>query len=120
MEGAEGAGEIASLLKAAGVDLDFILDEGGTVLVDGVRGITNTAIALVGTSEKVTSFNDIAPLLCAHSLNLSQREACQSLRQQAFFACKSSNGCMGFLCLSFARISYHAIESTRNCTMLSA
>lgn len=50
-----GAGAIASLLASRGVTLDFVVDEGGPILVDGLPSLlrTPTQIALVGTAEKV-------------------------------------------------------------------
>ena len=36
------------------MQLAYIFDEGGTVLIDGVRGLTTTPVALVGTAEKVS------------------------------------------------------------------
>ena len=53
--GTFGAGAMAKLLLAAGVQLEYIFDEGGAVLIDGVRGLTTTPVALVGTAEKVSS-----------------------------------------------------------------
>ncbi len=49
-----GANAIAAMLEARGVQLEFVLDEGGPLLVDGLRPfVRNTAVALVGTAEKV-------------------------------------------------------------------
>ncbi|KAL3142393.1 hypothetical protein ABBQ38_002728 [Trebouxia sp. C0009 RCD-2024] len=49
-----GAGAMASLLASRGVTLDFVVDEGGPILVDGLPSLlrTPTQIALVGTAEK--------------------------------------------------------------------
>lgn len=46
---------MASLLASRGVTLDFVVDEGGPILVDGLPSLlrTSTQIALVGTAEKV-------------------------------------------------------------------
>ena len=46
---------MASLLASRGVTLDFVVDEGGPILVDGLPSLlrTPTQIALVGTAEKV-------------------------------------------------------------------
>ena len=51
-----GAGAMAALLASRGVTLDFIVDEGGPILVDGLPSLlrTPTQIALVGTAEKVS------------------------------------------------------------------
>lgn len=51
-----GAGAMARLLASRGVTLDFVVDEGGPVLVDGLPNLlgTPTQIALVGTAEKVS------------------------------------------------------------------
>lgn len=53
--GDRGAGAIARLLESRGVTLDFILDEGGPILTDGLPSLLRapTPIALVGTAEKV-------------------------------------------------------------------
>ncbi len=52
--GGKGAKAIAALLQDRGVELDFVLDEGGPLLVDGLRPfVSHTAVALVGTAEKV-------------------------------------------------------------------
>ena len=52
--GGLGAKAIAALLEARGVQLDLVLDEGGPLLVDGLRPfVAKTAVALVGTAEKV-------------------------------------------------------------------
>ena len=53
VSGILGAGQIASKLQNEGVQLEFILDEGGTVLVDGLKGIAERPLAMVGTAEKV-------------------------------------------------------------------
>eukprot|EP00951_Prasinocladus_malaysianus_P006889 scaffold49288_cov52-Prasinocladus_malaysianus.AAC.2 len=51
--GRHGATAIVKHLKAKGVTkLDFVLDEGGTVLVDGFSVLTQTPVALIGTAEK--------------------------------------------------------------------
>lgn len=57
--GDRGAGAMASLLASRGVTLDFVVDEGGPILVDGLPSLlrTSTQIALVGTAEK--GFNSI-------------------------------------------------------------
>ena len=59
-----GAGAMASLLASRGVTLDFVVDEGGPILVDGLPSLlrTPTQIALVGTAEKV---------LCLYNLLLA-------------------------------------------------
>ena len=55
---------MASLLASRGVTLDFVVDEGGPILVDGLPSLlrTSTQIALVGTAEKV---------LCLYNLLLA-------------------------------------------------
>ncbi|CAL8471245.1 g10787 [Coccomyxa elongata] len=51
--GGRGAKAIAAMLEARGVQLEFVLDEGGPLLVDGLRPfVKSTAVALVGTAEK--------------------------------------------------------------------
>ncbi|HET9361508.1 MAG TPA: M20 family peptidase [Vicinamibacterales bacterium] len=49
--GARGAREIAALLKARGVELEMVLDEGG-VIGDGVLPGLSQPVALVGIAEK--------------------------------------------------------------------
>ena len=45
---------MAALLRDREVQLEFVLDEGGPLMVDGLRPfVTHTAVALVGTAEKV-------------------------------------------------------------------
>ena len=53
-----GAGAIARLLASRGVTLDFVVDEGGPILLDGLPSLLRTPIqiALVGTAEKVRRF----------------------------------------------------------------
>ena len=52
--GDKGAGSMASLLASRGVTLDFVVDEGGPILTDGLPSLlgVSTQIALVGTAEK--------------------------------------------------------------------
>lgn len=54
--GGHGAGAVADLLRKQGVQLAFVLDEGGPLLVDGLQPfIRDKAVALIGTAEKVLS-----------------------------------------------------------------
>jgi hypothetical protein len=55
--GSEGAGAVAELLKARGVRLEVIVDEGGIIIEDGFPPFTDGPIAIVGTSEKVCWFS---------------------------------------------------------------
>lgn len=50
-----GAGAMARLLASRGVSLDFVVDEGGPILLDGLPSLLRTPIqiALLGTAEKV-------------------------------------------------------------------
>lgn len=54
--GAYGARAIASLLRSRGVQLEMVVDEGGVILMDGLKAgshqLVSSPIALVGTSEK--------------------------------------------------------------------
>jgi carboxypeptidase PM20D1 len=50
--GANGAVEIAELLGVRGVDLEFVLDEGGAVLEPGVMAGLNERAAVIGIAEK--------------------------------------------------------------------
>ncbi len=54
--GDKGAGAIASLLASRGVTLDFVVDEGGPIITDGLPSLLRTPIqiALIGTAEKVS------------------------------------------------------------------
>jgi carboxypeptidase PM20D1 len=49
--GAAGAGEIAALLKARGVELQMVLDEGG-MIGNGILSGISAPVALVGIAEK--------------------------------------------------------------------
>ena len=51
--GGHGARAVADVLRKRGVQLAFVLDEGGPLLVDGLQPfIRDKAVALVGTAEK--------------------------------------------------------------------
>ena len=52
--GTHGAAAIARLLEARGVQLAFVLDEGGVVLSDGVPPFVTAPVAIIGTAEKVS------------------------------------------------------------------
>lgn len=66
--GALGAKAMAARLQERGVQLEFVLDEGGPLLVDGLHPfVQNTAVALVGTAEKVCTVigrNCLLPTCC--------------------------------------------------------
>jgi carboxypeptidase PM20D1 len=49
--GRYGAQQIAALLENRKVQLEYVMDEGGTIKTDGVSGI-NKSIALIGVAEK--------------------------------------------------------------------
>jgi len=51
VRGKEGALAIAQLLQERGIDLYFVLDEGGGIMEGIIKGLSNPA-ALVGTAEK--------------------------------------------------------------------
>ena len=51
--GEKGAGSIARLLASRGVRLEMVNDEGGMLSVDGLKPLTSTPVALIGTAEKV-------------------------------------------------------------------
>lgn len=51
MDSMEGAPKIAAWLKERGIELEFVVDEGGTILDGNLLGINNT-VALIGTCEK--------------------------------------------------------------------
>ena len=51
--GAYGASAIAQELHSQGVVPEVILDEGGVLLVDGIKPITSSATAVIGVAEKV-------------------------------------------------------------------
>ena len=44
---------MAEILQKQGVKFEHIFDEGGSVLVDGIKGLSDAPVALVGTAEKV-------------------------------------------------------------------
>lgn len=50
--GDKGAAKISALLKARGLDFQFILDEGGSIVGDGIIPGMDTPVALVGIAEK--------------------------------------------------------------------
>jgi len=50
--GKEGAAQIAKLLKERQLDFKFILDEGGSIVGDGIIPGMDTPVALVGIAEK--------------------------------------------------------------------
>ena len=50
-QGRRGAGAISAALRQRGIQLEYVLDEGGLVKTDGVAGIQKP-VALVGISEK--------------------------------------------------------------------
>ena len=49
--GSNGAAKIAELLRARGVELDFVLDEGGNI-VEGIIPRVSVPVALIGVAEK--------------------------------------------------------------------
>ena len=49
-----GAARIVQSLEEGGVQLDFVIDEGGVIIRDGLPPLTRVPIALVGTAEKVS------------------------------------------------------------------
>jgi len=51
ISGRYGAQQIAALLESRKIQLEYVMDEGGTVKTDGVSGI-NKSIALIGVAEK--------------------------------------------------------------------
>lgn len=63
--GQHGAASLAKLLQERGVELDFLLDEGGNVMTDGIPPLTGRPIAVVSTAEKVTA--PALELLCMQS-----------------------------------------------------
>jgi carboxypeptidase PM20D1 len=50
--GDAGAGHISALLKQRGLDFQFILDEGGSIVGDGIIPGMTSPVALVGIAEK--------------------------------------------------------------------
>lgn len=52
--GEYGAKAVASLLRSRGTRLALVVDEGGTILVDGIGGgrLASGPVAIVGTAEK--------------------------------------------------------------------
>lgn len=53
MNGEDGAGEIAKVLSERGVkELEYILDEGLTIIKNAVPGVTKHAAAMIGVTEK--------------------------------------------------------------------
>ena len=50
---------MARLLRSRGVRLEFVLDEGGIVVLDGVPPFVSAPVAIVGTAEKVCPSADL-------------------------------------------------------------
>jgi carboxypeptidase PM20D1 len=50
--GNKGAAKISALLKARGLDFQFILDEGGSIVGDGIIPGMDAQVALIGIAEK--------------------------------------------------------------------
>ncbi|GLI59011.1 hypothetical protein VaNZ11_000835 [Volvox africanus] len=50
--GNHGAGAIGALLRSRGVNLELVVDEGGSVLLDGLSPFTRRPVAMVGLAEK--------------------------------------------------------------------
>ena len=63
-----GAGAIAARLRARGVRLQLVLDEGGIILADGLAPFTSTPIAVCATAEKAGALAllSIAPIIAPH------------------------------------------------------
>lgn len=51
--GTYGASKIVEHLQSKNIELEFVLDEGGVVIEDGMPPLTSTPVAIVGTAEKV-------------------------------------------------------------------
>lgn len=51
ISGRNGAQQIAALLESRKAELEYVVDEGGVIKIDGVSGI-NQPIALIGVAEK--------------------------------------------------------------------
>lgn len=45
--------QLARLLAKRKVQLDFVIDEGGNILTDGMPPLTTRPTAVIGTAEKV-------------------------------------------------------------------
>lgn len=44
---------MAQMLEKQGIEFEHIFDEGGSILVDGIKGLLDKPLGLVGTAEKV-------------------------------------------------------------------
>ena len=44
---------MAETLEKQGIEFEHVFDEGGSILVDGIKGILDSPLGLVGTAEKV-------------------------------------------------------------------
>lgn len=53
--GVYGAAAMAKMLEEEGIEFEHIFDEGGSILVDGIKGLLNKPLGLAGTAEKVSS-----------------------------------------------------------------
>lgn len=82
---------MASLLASRGVTLDFVVDEGGPILIDGLPSLlqTSTQIALVGTAEKVTPPMTTCKgrryygMCCSGVCNIMQEKKCRHVGAEA-------------------------------------
>lgn len=91
--GGLGASSIAKLLGSQGIEFEHILDEGGSVLIDGLKGLTKTPVGLVGIAEKVHHGNK--GLVSALSSTM-QQHANQRDSQEARVLLSACKGCMAW------------------------
>jgi len=58
--GTGGAAKVAELLRSRGVKLDIVVDEGGLIIAEGMKGLTTHPVALIGCAEKVYTSVSVA------------------------------------------------------------
>ena len=46
---------MAESLEKEGIEFEHVFDEGGSILVDGIKGLLEKPLGLVGTAEKVNN-----------------------------------------------------------------
>ena len=85
--GGHGARAVADLLRQRGLQLAFVLDEGGPLLVDGLQPfIQDKAVALIGTAEKVLS--DLAHTENLKGANSEIVPSCNGRFRRESYACQ--------------------------------
>ncbi|GAX73213.1 hypothetical protein CEUSTIGMA_g666.t1 [Chlamydomonas eustigma] len=72
--GTQGAFATAELLQYRGLKFEAILDEGGIILSEGIAPFTQTPVAIIGTSEKVSTTVEISILSAGGHSSMPQTD----------------------------------------------